>query len=118
MREASFVYCTGVPRGRPGNSGMVGAITCPPDRVPWGRPGNWPVLRAGHNTPRTAVPELDQGVSSQVATLEASNSPDVIGRKDSDPKQKIVDRSRLVGAFDDALRAAIPLFDQRLPTLG
>ena len=75
-------------------------------------------LRAGHNTPRAAVPELDQGVSSKVATLEPSNRPDVIGREDSDPKQKIVDRSRLVGAFDDALRAAIPLFDQRLPTLG
>ena len=75
-------------------------------------------LGAGHNAPLTAVPVLGQRMFGEVAALEPSDSPDVTGRDDSNPKEKIVDRARLVGAGGAAPGAAIPMRDQDLPGRG
>src|SRR5690242_20538188 len=78
------------------------------------RPYRLTRLGAGYNAPLAAVPVLGQCMFGEVAALEPPDSPDVTGRDDCDPNEKIVDRARLVGACGPAPAAAVPVCDQDL----
>src|SRR5437660_4624956 len=86
----------------------------PRARIVRPRPYRLTRLGAGHNAPLAAVPMLGQRVFGEVAALEPPDSPDVTGRDDSDPNEKIVDRARLVGACGAAPLLAVPVCDQDL----